>query len=351
MLCIPGFCSMIRALIFRKAPQWCGVASRPIFIIRDLAHFHKRIAANSEIWYTFCMIRSRITYSIPSNAAGHTAAQFLRAQGFSRHLLIQTKYTPNGLLLDGEPVHTNAVLRAGQLLDAAVLCGEENEHLHAVELPLSVVYEDGDVIVINKPAGMPVHPSRGHYDDTVSNALAYYFAQQNEPFVARSVGRLDRDTSGLVLFARHELSACILAQQMRRREICREYRAICTGILPESGVIHAPIARADGSTIERIVDEARGESAVTHFERLAVRGGYSLAAVRLETGRTHQIRVHMKHIGHPLPGDFLYNPDYRVISRQALHSFRLTFRHPITAEQMTFTAPLPPDMARFFPTA
>ncbi|HBI64534.1 MAG TPA: RluA family pseudouridine synthase, partial [Clostridiales bacterium] len=290
------------------------------------------------------MIRSRITYSIPSNAAGHTAAQFLRAQGFSRHLLIQTKYTPNGLLLDGEPVHTNAVLRAGQLLDAAVLCGEENEHLHAVELPLSVVYEDGDVIVINKPAGMPVHPSRGHYDDTVSNALAYYFAQQNEPFVARSVGRLDRDTSGLVLFARHELSACILAQQMRRREICREYRAICTGILPESGVIHAPIARADGSTIERIVDEARGESAVTHFERLAVRGGYSLAAVRLETGRTHQIRVHMNYAGYPVLGDKMYGTPSRLINRQALHASEIYFLHPLTGAKVEVRAPLPQDM-------
>lgn len=290
------------------------------------------------------MIRTRIDYTISARDEGRTVERFLRAQGFSRHLLIQTKYTENGLLLDGAPVRTNVPLRAGQRLSAAIVSGAHNEHLKPVELPLALVYEDEDIVVIDKTAGMPVHPSQGHYEDTASNALAWHFAQQGEPFVARAIGRLDRDTSGLVLFARHELSACILAEQMRRRQIHREYRAICTGTLPECGVIDAPIARAHGSTIERIVDAARGEPAVTHYTRLAVKNGFSLAAVRLETGRTHQIRVHMKHIGHPLPGDFLYHPDYRVIGRQALHSYRLAFPHPITRAPMAFTAPLPQDM-------
>lgn len=290
------------------------------------------------------MIRTEITYSISERDAGRTVERFLRSQGFSRHLLIQTKYRPNGLLLDGMPVRTNVKLCAGQHLTAALACGEENEHIRPVQLPLSIVYEDGDIIVLDKPAGMPVHPSQGHYDDTAANALAFYYAQQGEPFVARPIGRLDRDTSGLVLFARHELSACILAVDMRDRHIHREYRAICTGVLPESGVIDAPIARANGSTIERIVDTERGERAVTHYERLAVHGSVSLAAVKLETGRTHQIRVHMKHIGHPLPGDFLYHPDYSQIARQALHSYRLAFSHPITRQAMAFTAPMPADM-------
>lgn len=270
--------------------------------------------------------------------------RFLRSQGFSRHLVITTKYQEHGLLLDGNPTRSNVRLRAGQLLTATIASHAPNEKLQPVELPLSIVYEDADIIVLNKPAGMPVHPSQGHYADTLSNGLAYYYQQLGEPFTARSVGRLDRDTSGLVLFARHELSACILAEQMRNRDIHREYRAICTGILPESGTIDAPIARAHASTIERVVDFDRGEHAVTHFRRLDIANGYSLAAVRLETGRTHQIRVHMKHIGHPLPGDFLYNPDYHVINRQALHSFRLAFRHPITRETMDFTAPIPADM-------
>lgn len=290
------------------------------------------------------MIRNSIQYQIPPEFDGRTADRFLRAQGFSRHLLIQTKYQQNGLLLDGISIRSNQKLHAGQILRAAIPHIEPNENLVPVDLPFSIVYEDSDLIVLNKPAGMPVHPSHGHYDDTLSNALAYYYQQRGELFTARSVGRLDRDTSGLVLFSLHELSACILAEQMRNREIHREYRAICTGTLPEAGCIRAPIARAHDSTIERIVDDVRGEPAVTHFERLAVCNGFSLAAVRLETGRTHQIRVHMKHIGHPLPGDFLYHPDYSRIARQALHSYKLSFLHPITKQPMVFTAPIPEDM-------
>lgn len=290
------------------------------------------------------MIRKNICYCIPPEQEGQTVERFLRSQGFSRHLVITTKYQEHGLLLDGSPTRSNVPLRAGQLLTAAIASHASNENLLPVQLPLSIVYEDEDILVLNKPAGMPVHPSQGHYTDTLSNGLAYYYQQLGEPFTARSVGRLDRDTSGLVLFARHELSACILAEQMRNRDIHREYRAICTGILPESGTIDAPIARAHDSTIERVVDFDRGEHAVTHFRRLDIANGYSLAAVRLETGRTHQIRVHMKHIGHPLPGDFLYHPDYHVINRQALHSFRLAFQHPITRETMDFTAPIPDDM-------
>lgn len=290
------------------------------------------------------MIRNSIQYQIPPEFDGRTADQFLRAQGFSRHLLIQTKYQENGLLLDGVSIRSNQKLHAGQILRAAIPHIEPNENLVPVNLPFSIVYEDSDLIVLNKPAGMPVHPSHGHYDDTLSNALAYYYRQRGESFTARSVGRLDRDTSGLVLFSLHELSACILAEQMRNREIHREYRAICTGTLPEAGCIRAPIARAHDSTIERIVDDVRGEPAVTHFERLAVCNGFSLAAVRLETGRTHQIRVHMKHIDHPLPGDFLYHPDYSRIARQALHSYKLSFLHPITKQPMVFTAPIPEDM-------
>ncbi|MDO5785155.1 MAG: RluA family pseudouridine synthase [Eubacteriales bacterium] len=294
------------------------------------------------------MIRTQIHYTIQPEHAGKTVERFLRAQGFSRHLVITTKYHKNGLLLDGMPVRSNVRLQAGQTLTAAILNGPPNENLLPVALPLSILYEDGDIIVLNKPAGMPVHPSQGHYDDTLSNALAYYYKQLDEPFTARSVGRLDRDTSGVILFARHELSACILAEQMRRREIHREYRAVCTGILPESGSIDAPIARAHDSTIERVIDWERGERAVTHYRRLSVHEGFSLAAVRLETGRTHQIRVHMKHIGHPLPGDFLYNLDYSRIGRQALHSYQLAFRHPITKEEMVFMAPIPADMQVFF---
>lgn len=139
-------------------------------------------------------------------------------------------------------------------------------------------------------------------------------------------------------------SASILSEMVANREIHREYLAIATGEIPEIGTIVASIGRVDGSTIERHVDEELGDYACTHYQRLAYNNGYSLVSLKLETGRTHQIRVHMKHIGHPLPGDFLYNPDYSVISRQALHSHKLSFKHPISEKMLEFVAELPEDM-------
>jgi len=211
-------------------------------------------------------------------------------------------------------------------------------------LPLEIIYEDEDLLVINKTAGMPIHPSQGNYDNTLANACAYYFQQKGEPFTYRCINRLDRDTTGLLILARHAYSASLLSSMVAKREIHREYLALATGLVPDFGMIEAPIARVDGSTISREVNFETGEFARTHYKRLEYKNGYSLVSLKLDTGRTHQIRVHMKFIGHPLPGDFLYNPDYSVIQRQALHSYRLTFTHPITGAPLQFTAPLPADM-------
>ena len=163
---------------------------------------------------------------------------------------------------------------------------------------------------------------------------------------------MDRDTTGLLVLARHMLSACILSEQMTGRRIRREYRAIVLGHTPEEGTVDSPIARAEGSTIERRVDHETGERAVTHFRTLLYNEekDLSLVSLSLETGRTHQIRVHMRSIGHPLPGDFLYCPDYRYISRQPLHSYLLRFEHPITGKEMEFTAGLPEDMKQLLPS-
>ncbi len=289
--------------------------------------------------------RTQLSLTISPEQEGLRIDQVLRAVGFSRHLLIQLKKVSGSICLDHEPVFVVEHVAAGQHLTVNLASVRRSSDIIACPLPLDIVYEDPDCLVLNKPAGVPVHPSQGHYSDTLCNALAYAAQQEKEPFSAHAIGRLDRDTSGLVLFARHELAACILSEAMRQRRIHREYRAICTGLLPESGTISAPIARAHDSTIERVVAE-HGEPAVTHFQRLDYRNGYSLAAVRLETGRTHQIRVHMKHIGHPLPGDFLYNPSDRIIARQALHSCRLDYVQPLTGEHIHLTAPLPPDMHR-----
>ena len=205
-------------------------------------------------------------------------------------------------------------------------------------------------MVINKPAGMPIHPSMNNYENSLGNALAWYFAGQNKPFVFRCINRLDKDTSGLTVVAKHFVSAGMLSAMVAAKgapsaTFTREYLALVRGkMTPLSGTICAPIARKEGSVLEREVNFESGEHAVTHYQTLDNKNGHSLISLQLETGRTHQIRVHMKYLGFPLIGDYLYNPDTEWISRQALHSHRICFFHPITGEKMEFTAPLPQDM-------
>lgn len=179
----------------------------------------------------------------------------------------------------------------------------------------------------------------------MANALAWYYQEQNKPFVFRCCNRLDRDTSGLTVVAKHLVSAGILSAMTERREVHREYLAIAEGhVMPEAGTINAPLGRKPGTIIERTVDWESGEPAVTHYRLVSSDERHSLVALKLETGRTHQIRIHMKHLGYPLIGDYLYNPDMSCIGRQALHSHRLSFPHPITGKAMDFQAPLPADM-------
>ena len=237
-------------------------------------------------------------------------------------------------------------MHAGDQLSITLIETESSENIVPTNLPLDIVYEDEDILIINKNANTPIHPSQGNYDNTLANAVAYYFQQKGEAFTYRCINRLDRDTTGLLILAKHMHSASILSSMVQNREIHREYLAVACGNVPLEGSIVAPIARVDGSTIERCVDEERGEYACTHYKTLLHKNGYSLVSLKLETGRTHQIRVHMKYIGHPLPGDFLYNPDYTAINRQALHSHRLSFKHPISGEMMEFVAELPADMKK-----
>ncbi len=272
--------------------------------------------------------------------------QFLRKHGYSKHLIIHLKTTVMGISIGGVQVYITHVLAEGETLEIHLEEPESSLNIVPTPMNLDIVYEDEDLLVINKPAGLPIHPSQGHYDTTLANGIAWYFQQKGEPFVYRAVNRLDRDTTGLLILARHGLSAAILSEMVRNREIHRQYLAIASGKTEESGTIIAPLARVDGSTIERCVDFEHGEFACTHYKRLFYNPHQhcSLISLKLETGRTHQIRVHMKHLGHPLLGDFLYNPDYRLIHRQSLHSWRLEFRHPLTKKVLTLEAPLPDDM-------
>lgn len=276
------------------------------------------------------------TYEITESDAGSRIGDFLRKRGYSRHIVIHLKQTEGGIMKNGEPVYVSQTLKKGDVLTVTILEESPSETIRPVPMDLDIVYEDEDIMVINKPANMPIHPSINNYENTLANGVAHYFAVQGVPFTYRCINRLDRDTTGLLIIAKHMLSASILADMIKRREIHREYLAIASGEVPPEGVIDAPIARKEESVIERCVDFTRGERAVTHFKRLEYRNGYSLVSLKLETGRTHQIRVHMKYLGYPLIGDFLYNPDYRILDHQALHSYRLCFCHPITGKELEF---------------
>ena len=282
-----------------------------------------------------------LIYEISAEHTGMKIGDFLRKTGYSRHVIIHLKKTENGILLNGEWAYVGQSLKEGDHLEIHIIEEESSEQIVPSELPLDIVYEDEDLLIINKPADMPIHPSINNYDNTLANALMWYYQQKGETFVYRCINRLDRDTTGLLIVAKNMLSGGILSDMSKKREIHREYLAIAEGEVPQEGVIDAPIARKEESVIERCVDFERGDRAVTHYWRLDYRNGYSLVRLKLETGRTHQIRVHMKYLGHPLTGDYLYNPDYRILDHQALHSWKLVFRHPVTGAQMQFKADPP----------
>lgn len=293
----------------------------------------------------------KLEYTITNEFHNKTIEQFLKAKEFPHQAIVQLKKTEKGILLNDVWAYVNQKLSDGDLLRLHLVEDVTPSNIEPLYVPLDIVYEDEDLIVINKPADMPVHPSMNHHEGTLANGLMYYFKERKEIFTFRAVNRLDRDTSGLTLVAKHLLSGGILSREISIKSVRRSYQAICSGKIPEAGTIDAPIARAAESTIERCVDYTTGEHAITHFHRLAYDEvkNLSLVELHLETGRTHQIRVHLKHIGHPIIGDFLYNPDYRYCNRQALHSATLTFTHPITKKEMHFASPLPEDLKCIFP--
>ena len=289
-----------------------------------------------------------LTFTIDSLSGGMRLLDYLRAEGFSRHILSRMKTDPDAILLNGTRGFGKTFLQAGDRLTIHIPEDEPSSSILPVPMNLDILYEDEDILVLNKPADMPVHPSMGNHENTLANGVAAYYQKKGETFVYRCINRLDRDTSGVLVLAKNPYSAAGLSDQMRARQIHRTYLAIVDGIPPEKGTIDAPIARMDDSAITREVNFERGEPAVTHFERLDVKSNSSLIELHLETGRTHQIRVHMKYAGYPLLGDFLYHPVFDRISRQALHSFQLEFTHPVTKAPLRFLAPVPCDFKKAF---
>ena len=287
-------------------------------------------------------------YQITENEQGTTVLDFLRKKGFSRHILSSMKADKEALTRNGQRIGGREQLLAGDYFRVRLLETVDSDGIVPVSMPLSILYEDEDILVINKPADMPVHPSIGNYTNTLANGVAAYLDAKDEHSPFRCINRLDRDTSGALILAKNAFSAAVLSTQMRNRQIRRTYLAVVEGITPPNGTISAPISRVDDSVIERHVDFLRGEPAVTHYERLEVKNEHSLLEIHLETGRTHQIRVHMGYIGHPLPADYLYHPVYDCFKRQPLHSLQLEFRHPVTDKSMCLLAPVPEDMCNAF---
>ena len=250
------------------------------------------------------------------------------------------KLKVSGILVNGEPVTVRKVVRGGDVL--TLVLPEENESdIEPIEAPLNIVFEDEDILAVSKPTSMPVHPSRGNHLVTLANAVMWYY--RDIPFVFRAVNRLDRDTSGIVLIAKNAEAAHKLSAAMKQGKFVKEYLAVVDGCpAKKCGTINAKIARESEGEMKRVVRDD-GKDAVTHYEVLKKNGDTSLLRIRLETGRTHQIRVHMAHIGHPLTDDFLYG-NGKPGDTYRLHAERLTFPHPKTGEIFTLVSKAPFDL-------
>ena len=275
----------------------------------------------------------------------------------SRHR-VQLAIRNGYVKLNDKQAKANMIVRPGDVIRFVMPYERRGFEVLPENIPLDIVYEDEDLLIVNKPAGMVVHPGHGHFEGTLVNALSYHLGITQGPDAKDErmgvlVHRIDMDTSGLLVVAKNDESQLNLAGQFFRHSIERKYVAVVWGNLKEDeGTITGNIGRDPNDRLRFKVypDGDKGKHAVTHYRCLDYRDdlGCSLVRLRLETGRTHQIRVHMKAIGHPLLGDFLYNPDYRFIGRQALHSYTVAFRHPITGEAMEFTAPMPEDFSFFY---
>ena len=283
----------------------------------------------------------KIDYVVPPEFDGEKVNNFLRGGiGISYRTVRSLKQIKDSMLLDGEPIRTIDPLKAGSTL--TLILPADKSTAEPQQAQFETVYEDDDILVINKPAGLAMHPTHNHQGDTLANAVAYYLAQKGKNAVFRAAGRLDKGTSGIVICALHKFASAKLAGSYEK-----EYIAVVEGEYTGSGTINAPIIRPDPMKTMRAVGED-GEHAVTHWTAVDNANGLSKLHITLETGRTHQIRVHFAWLGTPLAGDDMYGGSTEKISRHALHCAKVTLIHPVTNEKMVFEAPLPDDMKKLF---
>ncbi len=288
------------------------------------------------------VIKIELKYVVDSNENGKILKDILKNElHISARLLIKLK-TSDAILVNGESKFVNYTVKEKDIV-TVLINFEEEDFIEAEEMKLDILYEDEYILVVNKPAGIVVHPSSYHLNNTLANGVKYYLNNKKK---IRPINRLDRDTSGIVMFAKNEyVQECF----QNKSDYKKEYLAIVNGIVEnDKGTINKPIARKPGSIMEREINYEEGQIAITHYDVLKRfnEEGYTLVHIELETGRTHQIRVHFKSEGHTLLGDDLYGAPSNLINGQALHAWKISFKHPITNEQITITADVPKDIKR-----
>ncbi|MBP1932866.1 RluA family pseudouridine synthase [Ammoniphilus resinae] len=286
-----------------------------------------------------------ITYTVSSNESGLTMKSFLRQRkGISRKLLVRMKQEQS-IFLNGIFTYLDHPITVGDVITMK-MPEEESENIVPEAMKLDIQFEDEDIMVLNKPANQCVHPTLLHPNGTLANGVVHYWMEQGFNRKFRAVNRLDKNTTGLLIVAKNQYAHQQLAITQRERQLTRVYEALVHGKLnKEEGTIQAPIARKSESLVEREVRED-GQDAITHFKVLQELQNASYVQLKLETGRTHQIRVHMSYIGHPLLGDDLYGGTKEWMDRQALHARYLSFPHPRSKKIMSFTSELPADMEK-----
>lgn len=283
------------------------------------------------------MSSNQLVFTVPEDCDGMKARTFLRKRcGVSARIITLLKREKDGILKDNKILRTVDIVNSG---DKIILkLPEDKNEIAPVKGDLKILYEDDYIIAIDKPAGMPVHPTKVHQLDTLANILKYFQNERGESYTFRAVNRLDKDTSGIVLIAKDKYTATALQSNVNKT-----YLAVCEGVISDSGTIDEPIRLLEGHTVQRTT-APDGKHAVTHYKPIQSDEKHTLLSITLETGRTHQIRCHLASIGHPLAGDDMYGGSLEYIKRQALHCNGVSFVHPIKGEQIVIESKLPEDI-------